>query len=435
MSQKTPRGSAPTARQPAVKKAAAAGKPPAAPVKSPVKKQAALPKTVGGAKRSGAAKQPRFYQRFHWSQRVTHALLLTSFTLLAFTGLPQKFPLTSWGRTLIGLFGGIELTRQIHHVSAVVLLLLGIYHTLDAIYKIFVRRVRLLMLPGLKDARDAWQAFLYNLGFARKRPQMGRYTFEEKMEYWALLWGTVIMAITGFMMWNPIATARFLPGEIIPAAKAAHGGEALLAVAAIIIWHMYSVHVKRFNKSMFTGKLSEEEMLHEHPLELADIKAGIAERPVEPSALRRRQAIYFPIAIVLSAVMLLGVYGFIAGEKTAIETVPPIRDEVPIFVPYTPTPNPTSPVIDGPLTWDGMIGSLLLQRCGACHTTGSTSGLVLTSFTEAMRGGNDGAVILPGDSAGSPLVLLQASGTHFATLGADELIKVQQWIDAGAPEK
>ena len=113
-------------------------------------------------------------------------------------------------------------------------------------------------------------------------PQMGRYTFEEKMEYWAFVWGAIIMGATGFMMWNPISTVKFLPGEVIPAAKAAHGGEALLAVLAIIIWHMYGVHIKRFNKSMWTGKMSEEEMLHEHPLELADIKAGIADRPVDP---------------------------------------------------------------------------------------------------------------------------------------------------------
>jgi len=56
---------------------------------------------------------------------------------------------------------------------------------------------------------------------------MGRFTFEEKAEYWALVWGTVIMALTGFMMWNPIATAKFLPGEVYPAAKAAHGAEAV----------------------------------------------------------------------------------------------------------------------------------------------------------------------------------------------------------------
>ncbi len=93
---------------------------------------------------------------------------------------------------------------------------------------------------------------------AKTPPQMGRYTFEEKMEYWAFAWGAIIMGATGFMMWNPISTVKFLPGEVIPAAKAAHGGEALLAVLAIIIWHMYGVHIKRFNKSMWTGKMSEK---------------------------------------------------------------------------------------------------------------------------------------------------------------------------------
>jgi hypothetical protein len=68
------------------------------------------------------------------------------------------------------------------------------------------------------------------------------------------------MTITGFMLWNPIATTELLPGSIIPAALAAHGGEALLAVLAIVIWHMYNVHIKSFNPSMFTGWLPRDQM-------------------------------------------------------------------------------------------------------------------------------------------------------------------------------
>lgn len=283
----------------------------------------------------------RYYKRFHWAQRIAHALLLTSFTILGITGLPQKYSLSSWGQFLINAFGGIEITRTIHHVAAVVLMLLSIYHLLDIGYKIFVLRVRLTMLPGVKDITDALQSFSYNLGIARKRPQMGRYTFEEKMEYWALVWGTVIMGMTGFLMWNPIASTKLLPGEIIPASKAAHGGEALLAVAAIVLWHMYSVHIKRFNKSMFTGKMDEAEMLHDHPLELADIKAGISERPVDTRTLRKRQRIYWPIAAALALLMLFGVYGFVGAEKTAITTGPLTGGSVPVYVPQTPVPFPT----------------------------------------------------------------------------------------------
>jgi cytochrome b subunit of formate dehydrogenase len=375
---------------------------------------------------------PASYVRFQLSQRIAHILLLTSFTLLGLTGLVQKFAQSGAAQAMIRFLGGIESTRQVHHVAAVVLMLLTIYHAVDIAYKIFVRRVRLTMLPGFKDAWDAWQAFLYNLGIAKSRPQMGRYTFEEKMEYWALIWGTIVMGITGFMMWNPISTTRLLPGEFIPAAKAAHGGEALLAVAAIIIWHMYSVHIKRFNKSMFTGKLSEEEMLHEHPLELADMKAGLAERPVDPQALRRRQRIFWPIAALLVAIMLAGVYAFIGSETTALATAP--VPTITVYAPFTPTPQVTPPA-QIVLTWDGTIGQTLQAKCGLCHVAGSPSDLSLTTYAEALTGGTEGPVIVPGDSAASRILQVQSSGTHYANLGAEELTWLASWIDQGAPER
>ena len=378
-------------------------------------------------------------ERFHWSQRVAHAILLTSFSLLGITGLPQKFSLTGWAQELIRIFGGIETTRLIHRSSAVVLILLTMFHVFDMAYKIYVKRTRLSMLPGIQDVKDGLQAFLYNLGFSKKRPQMGRYTFEEKAEYWALIWGTVIMAITGFMMWNPITTARLLPGEFIPASKAAHGGEAMLAVMAIVVWHMYGVHVRRFNKAMFTGKQTEEEMLHEHPLELADIKAGIAERPAEPRDVRKRQKVYFPVASVLAVGMLFGVYRFINGEKTSITTVLPIANPVQIYVPQTPTPIPTvvaSVIPSGKLTWDGSIGTIFQSVCGMCHNASlATKGLSLASYIEALRGGSDGPVIVPGDAAKSKLFILQSAGGHPGQLSPDQLAAVKDWINAGALEK
>jgi hypothetical protein len=215
------------------------------------------------------------------------------------------------------------------------------YHLLSLGYDLYVKRTRMSMLPGFQDAKDGLQSFLYNLGFAKHRPQMGRFTFEEKAEYWAFAFGTVVMIVTGFFMWNPIATTQFLPGQVIPAGKAAHGAEAILAVLAILVWHFYGVLVKFTNKSMFTGKLSEEEMLEEHPLELADLKAGVAQRPLDPVQVKRRQMIYFPIATVLALAILFGVYNFATTEKTVITTVPPIDVGGPVYVPQTPTPLPT----------------------------------------------------------------------------------------------
>ncbi|MCS7011992.1 MAG: cytochrome b/b6 domain-containing protein [Anaerolineales bacterium] len=377
------------------------------------------------------------YLRFTLAQRIEHLVMMLSFATLALTGLPQKFPLSEISQSIVKILGGIESVRQIHHVAAIVMMFGVIYHILAVGYKLFVLRLRPTMVPTLKDIKDAWQAFLYNLGLAKTYPQMGRYTFEEKMEYWAFVWGAIIMGQTGFMMWNPITTARLLPGEFIPAAKAAHGGEALLAVLAIIIWHMYGVHVRRFNKAMWTGYLSEEEMLHEHPLELADRKAGLDKPQLDPLVLRRRRAIYFPIAAFLAVLMLGGVYFFVFAEETALAAASPV-ETVPVYAPRTPTPSPTPTLAvspEAPLTWNGAIGVLFQQKCGLCHGAGSFTGLSLDTYANAMAGGKNGVVILPGKSAESPLILQQEKGGHPGQFSSQELEMLRAWIDAGAPEK
>lgn len=271
------------------------------------------------------------YHRFTRVQRIEHFLLLTSFTVLSITGLPQLYALTGVGRWAVEVMGGIELIRIVHRVAAVVLMLETIYHGGVVTYRVFVERVRLTMLPGWKDVTDGLQSLAYNFGLAKERPEMGRYNFGEKVEYWAVIWGTVVMVITGFMLWNPIATTNFLPGQIIPAAKAAHGGEALLAILSILTWHFYNVHFKVFNRSMFTGRISHHEMEEEHALELEEIQAGITDRPVSPEVLKRRRRIFYPIATVISAVLLTGLYFFVTYEETAITTVP--RQDIEVFVP------------------------------------------------------------------------------------------------------
>jgi formate dehydrogenase gamma subunit len=403
----------------------------------------------------------RTYERFPLARRIEHWVMMLSFTTLAITGLPQRFSSAPLSIAFVGLLGGIETLRAIHHIAAIVMMLGTAWHLLVFGYLAYVRRTRFTMLPTLQDVKDGWQALLYNIGRAKTPPQMGRYSFEEKMEYWAFVWGAIIMGATGFIMWNPITTTRFLPGEVIPAAKAAHGGEALLAVLAIIIWHMYGVHIKRFNRSMFTGRMTEEEMLHEHPLELADIKAGIAEPPVDPVAMRRRQRAYLPVAAVLALFMLLGVYGFVNAEATALTTIERQAPTVVVFVPWTPTPaptqTPTPPVTDTPLasptgvepaadstpstpgvasdlTWDNTIGAMFEAKCTTCHGAGALGGLNLSTYSDAMKGGLSGPVIVPGDGENSLLVTRQVAGGHPGQLTPEEIAQVVEWIDAGAPE-
>jgi formate dehydrogenase gamma subunit len=264
----------------------------------------------------------RTYLRFTLGQRIQHAVLILSFTALAVTGLPQKYAATRIGETAISLMGGIELARVLHRWAATILMAATIYHFFDVAYRMLVRRRPLSMVPRYADVVHFVETLKYNLGRAPERPRMGRFTFEEKVEYWALIWGTVIMIVTGFMLWNPIATTELLPGQLIPAALVAHGGEAVLAVLAVIVWHGYGVHLRHFNRSMFTGVMTEEEMRHEHPLELEEIEAGRGLPEPAPAAERRRRRLFLPIAAALSLALFAGLYLFVTFEQTAIETVP-----------------------------------------------------------------------------------------------------------------
>jgi mono/diheme cytochrome c family protein len=97
--------------------------------------------------------------------------------------------------------------------------------------------------------------------------------------------------------------------------------------------------------------------------------------------------------------------------------------------PETPPPAP----VEGEPTFDANIGPLFAAKCTACHGATASAGLNLSTYADAIKGGDNGPVIVAGDSAGSKLVEVQR-GTHFATLSAEELDLVIQWIDAGAPE-
>jgi formate dehydrogenase gamma subunit len=266
---------------------------------------------------------PPTYDRFSLSDRVQHAVMALSFLVLTVTGLPQKYIYANnrYLDDLIDAMGGLESVRLVHRWAATVLMVVTVYHLLAVAHRVLVRRVSLSMLPRYQDVVDGLQAVRYNLGLARERPHTDRYTWEEKVEYWSLIWGTIVMIATGFMLWNPVATARFLPGQWIPAAQVIHGGEALLAILAVLVWHFYSVHLRHFNRAMWTGQMTEDEMEHEHPLELARIKKGAAHPAHDPLALARRQRVFLPVAGVVAALLLAGIYWFVTFEQTAITTV------------------------------------------------------------------------------------------------------------------
>jgi len=126
---------------------------------------------------------------------------------------------------------------------------------------------------------------------------MDRYTFAEKLEYLALVWGTVVMVLTGVLLLYPVRWTALFPGEVILAAKAAHGGEAILAFLSILTWHAYFVHIRHWNTAIFTGKLDAEAYTEEHALELARVRRG--EAPVPAPARLWRIVVFVLVAVIL----------------------------------------------------------------------------------------------------------------------------------------
>lgn len=238
---------------------------------------------------AGTAPERQFV-RFTLSQRIEHLVQITSFTTLCVTGLAQRYNTSTLGDFTLGLIGGIDMSRAVHRSVGLILIAEGVYHAGALAYAWVKGKLRPTMLPKLSDATDAWHMILYFVGRRPTRARFDRYDFRQKVEYLSLLWGTVLMVATGLMMWYPLVVTRYLPGEVIPAAKAAHGGEAVLAALSILLWHMYGAHlcadVFPFDKTIFTGKISESRMHHEHPLELERILAESA----EPAAIDKGQA-------------------------------------------------------------------------------------------------------------------------------------------------
>lgn len=374
----------------------------------------------------------KWYVRFSVFERIEHFILILSFTTLGVTGLVQKFALAAVSQAIIAGLGGIETTRIIHHIAAAVFLMEAVYHFGAMGYKLLVQNKKATMMPGIKDGVDAVDWVKHNLGISDKAPKMPRYNFMEKMEYLALIWGLVVMALTGLMLWNPIFVTRYLPGVWIPAAKAAHGGEALLAVLAIIIWHFYNVHIKHWNWAMFKGTMSHEEMVEEHGEELDEIQSGRLPGPPPAEVVRRRAMLYVPASVIVILALTAVIYYALTFETTSVTTLPP-AERAQAYVPATQTPVAAAQAQATPapgavtsIAFNGTIDKMLKGACGACH--GDKGGFNADTYQNVMR------EVKVGSPYDSRIVQIQKIGTHPGQLTSEQLNTLIAWIQAGAPE-
>ncbi len=256
-------------------------------------------------------------QRFTLRHVLNHWVMLLTFVGLVLTGLPQKFPNQEWAKGVVLIIGGVERVRWVHHLLGTIMGLQLVWHLLEAVWLHVVRRLPMPMLPMKKDVSDFLGQVRFNLGKAPEPPRMGRYTFAEKIEYLALVWGTVLMVATGMVLLYPVAVSSLVPGEVILAAKAAHGGEAILALLSILTWHVYFVHIRHWNKAIFNRRLEAEAYAEEHPEELEAIRRGEVAVPAPPTAGR---VLVFAVVCLATVAVVVALLLWLRGVGPALLT-------------------------------------------------------------------------------------------------------------------
>lgn len=217
------------------------------------------------------------YLRMTLNERIQHIALLVSFIVLVLTGFMLKFPNAWWVAHIRSIYQNVFEYRSIlHRIAAVVMVAAGLYHIYYILFTKRGRRLVLDLLPKFQDVKDAIGVAKYNLGISTDKPLLDRFSYVEKAEYWALIWGTIVMSITGFIMWFDNTFIGLLTKLGWDIASTIHYYEAWLAFLAIVVWHFYFIifnpEIYPMNLAWIKGTLTEEEMAEEHPKELEQLK-------------------------------------------------------------------------------------------------------------------------------------------------------------------
>jgi cytochrome b subunit of formate dehydrogenase len=213
--------------------------------------------------------------RFSLWARFQHAMIILLFGLLLLTGMPQKWPTLEASRWIVDHVGGVFAARWAHRAAGVAFTGLLVAHLTVAIVGLLSRRMKPSMLLSGRDFRDAIDNLRYYAGYTDIAPKFGRFDYRQKFEYWGLVFGSVIMVVTGYILIYPITVSKFLLAELIPAAKVMHSYEALFAFLIVLVWHMAGAHLSPeafpIDTSIFTGKIRKDKLKHEHALEYEEL--------------------------------------------------------------------------------------------------------------------------------------------------------------------
>jgi len=214
--------------------------------------------------------------RMYPYERLSHALLMLSFFVLGWTGFALKYADAWWAQPLLVL---PNLRRNVHRGAATVFLGVAVMHVISLLMNRKLREHWKVLIPKLRDAREAMGMTMFNLGLSERKPVIAAHSYVEKAEYWAVLWGGIVMLATGVLLWANSLSMRFLPKAVLDVCTAVHWWEAVLATLAILVWHIYSVvfdpDVYPLDTAFLTGRTvrqhAEEEEVEETKPEVAQV--------------------------------------------------------------------------------------------------------------------------------------------------------------------
>jgi cytochrome b subunit of formate dehydrogenase len=253
---------------------------------------------------------------------------MVTFLGLAATGVPLLFSDAAWARVLAMFFGGFRGAGLVHRVMGATLLAAVAWHVANLFWRAFVRGEKGLfwgatsMVPQPRDFVQFYQQIKWFFGKA-PFPRYEHFTYWEKFDYWAVLWGTVIMGAAGLMLWFPVAAARILPGWMFNVALFVHGAEASLAIGFIFVVHFFNGHLRpeKFPMDLviFTGTVTAEELKRDRAAEYDRLaQSGSLERSDEAAPPReavRRAYAFGTIGLSLGiALVVLIVYAVVFGD-------------------------------------------------------------------------------------------------------------------------
>ncbi len=266
------------------------------------------------------------FRRFNRWWRLAHLTGAISIMTLSLTGITVLYADSFWAPYVMKFLGGPETAGYIHRVGAIGFMGVFFIHLIYFAIRIG-KNWRTFewfgpdsLVPNWNDLNDAVAMFRWFFGLG-PRPELERYSYWEKFDYWAPFWGMTIIGISGLIMWYPLFFASFLPGWAFNVASIVHGEEAFLAIVFLFTVHFFNNHFRPDNfpqnTTMFTGRVPLETYKHEHRREYERLRASgeldrfLVDAPTEPQAASASLlgATLITFGLFLLTLVILGFFG------------------------------------------------------------------------------------------------------------------------------